>query len=551
MVKLWPGLRSRNLRLVKWQSALLRACLILTAQALPAAQLQLTGSKLCGQCHAAIYRKYSTSPMALTSGTTDTTAVPLQTFEANSGYRYSIASEGRKLVLKFSKNGAKTAEQRQLPYFIGSGAVARSYLMAMDGFLYEAPATYYSGPAKWGPSPGYNRYAYPFLTRAIVPGCLQCHTTGVQPIAGTQNGYQKWPWVEGGVGCESCHGPGARHVAGGKSADIVNPAKLDAERRDSVCAQCHLSGEIRVERAGKSMKDFSAGAKLSDYAVAFVRQSSSPAMKVTSHVENLAQSACSQGSGDRLWCGSCHDPHASPSPTEKVAWFRAKCQSCHEAGVCNRGNNCVACHMPRSPVSDADHVVYTDHSIPRRAMQRALQLNAGPDKTAPLLAFGKTLADARDQGLAYAIVALREQNATYSDRAFDLLREAEQHNPGDPQTLSYLADLYKSRKDDQTAARLYQRLYKIDPTQSSAPMNLGAYQMEQGNYAEAIRLFQEALRISPALALVRLNLAVALERTGKIDEARTVLNKALEFNPSFTEARQMLRRMEPRRLNRP
>ena len=75
-------------------------------------------------------------------------------------------------------------------------------------------------------------------------------------------------------------------------------------------------------------------------------------------------------------------------------------------------------------------------------------------------------------------------------------------------------------------------------------MNLGAYQMEQGNYAEAIRLFKEALRISPALVLVRLNLVVALERTGKIDEARTVLNKALEFNPSSVEARQMLHRLK-------
>ena len=525
---------------MKWKSALLRACLVVMAQALPAAQLPLTGSKPCAQCHAAIYRKYSTSPMALTSGITDSAAVPLQTFDANSGYRYSIAADGRKLLLKFAKKDAKTAERRQLPYFIGSGAVARSYLMAVDGFLYEAPATYYSGPAKWGPSPGYNRYAYPFLTKAIAPGCLQCHANGVQAIAGTQNGYQKSPWFEGGVGCESCHGPGARHVATGKKADIVNPASLDAERRDSVCAQCHLSGEIRVERAGKSMRDFSAGAKLSDFAVAFVRQSSSPARKVTSHVENLAQSACSQANGDRLWCGSCHDPHATPGETEKVAWFRAKCQNCHDAGVCNRGDNCVACHMPRSPVSDADHVVYTDHSIPRRALQR----NDRPDKTAPLLAFGKTLADARDQGLSYAIVALREQNATYADRAFDLLREAERQTPGDPQTLSYLADLFKSRRDDPAAARLYQRLYKIDPTQSSAPMNLGAYQMEQGNYAEAIRLFKEALRISPALVLVRLNLAVALERTGKIDEARTVLNKALEFNPSSVEARQMLHRLK-------
>ena len=287
------------------------------------------------------------------------------------------------------------------------------------------------------------------------------------------------------------------------------------------------------------MSGFTAGDKLSDFAIAFVRQSQTTGMKVTSHVENLAQSACSRVSGNRLWCGSCHDPHTTPLPNEKAAWFREKCQSCHEATVCGRGDNCVGCHMPRSAVSDAEHVVYTDHSIPRRPITR----NKKPAATAPLVAFGEVAASSRDQGLAYAITALREQNATYSARAFDLLRDAEKHDPNDPQTLSYLADLYKSRKEDQTAEKLFQRLYKLDPTQSSAPMNLGAYQMERGNDEAAIGLFKEALKISPALVLVRLNLAVALQRTGKRDEARAVLKKALEFNPSFSAARQMLDRM--------
>jgi hypothetical protein len=286
------------------------------------------------------------------------------------------------------------------------------------------------------------------------------------------------------------------------------------------------------------MTEFIAGDKLSTYTTAFVR-TASPGIKVTSHVEDLAQSACSRASGGRLWCGSCHDPHVAQPPAEKAAWFRAKCQNCHAPSVCKRGDNCIACHMPGTAVSDADHVVFTDHSIPRRALPR----NQKPAAGAPLVAFGGAPSNPRDLGLAYAIVALREQNAVYSARAFDLLREAERQKPNEPQTLSYLADLYKTRKDDQNAERLYRRLYALDPTQSSAPTNLGAYEMERGRNEEAIRLFQEALRISPALVLVRLNLAAALIRTGKTLEARTVLEKALEFNPSFTAAREMLDRI--------
>ena len=74
-------------------------------------------------------------------------------------------------------------------------------------------------------------------------------------------------------------------------------------------------------------------------------------------------------------------------------------------------------------------------------------------------------------------------------------------------------------------------------------MNLGAYQMEQGHYEDAIRLFREALRISPALVLVRLNLALALIQVGQKAEARSVLEKALEFNPSFTAAQELLARI--------
>jgi Flp pilus assembly protein TadD len=494
------------------------------------------GSKVCGKCHEEIFRKYSATPMALSSGPAGSEIPPDKgSFSGNSGYRYSIVPQSGKLFLDFGKPAAKTTERRELAYFVGSGAAARSFLISVDNFLYESPATYYSRPRAWALSPGYDRYTYPFLTRAIAPGCLQCHATGIQAIPGTQNGFQSPPFREAGVGCERCHGPGARHAASGAVQDIVNPVSLPAAQRESVCAQCHLSGEIRVERAGKSMSGFLPGDKLSDYAIAFVRATSSPGMKVTSHVENLAQSACSRASGDRLWCGTCHDPHVVPSATEKAAWYRSKCRTCHAPSECRRGANCIACHMPTGSVTDAEHVVYTDHSIPRRAVPRNHESTSG----APLVPFGGAASDARDLGLAYAIVALREQNAAYSDRAFDRLREAVDRTPNDPQTISYLADLYKTRKDDRTAAALYQRLRTIDPTQSSAPINLGAYQMEQGHYEEAIRLFEEALRISPGLVLVRMNLAVALIHAGQKAAARSVLAKALEFNPSFTAARDL------------
>ena len=398
--------------------------LLLLCTPLLAADAKWIGSKACAQCHANIFRSYSATPMALSSGVAGASPAPEKlnraSFQGNSGYLYSVTTRNHRLFLEFRKAGAARLETREMPYYVGSGAAARSYLIAVDGFLYEAPATYYARGGMWSFSPGYDRYTYPFLTRAIAPDCLECHATGVNAIAGTQNGFASPPFLEGGVGCERCHGPGARHAASGKPADIVNPATLAAEQRESVCAQCHLSGTIRVMRAGKAMSQFAAGERLSDYAIAFVPETAAPGMRVTSHVENLAQSACSRKSEGKRWCGTCHDPHVTPAVAEKAAWFRSKCQNCHAPAVCARGPNCIGCHMPKSSVSDADHVVYTDHSIPRLPAPR----NVKPPADVKLAAFGGAPASPRDLGLAYAIVALREQNAAYRERAFDLLREA-------------------------------------------------------------------------------------------------------------------------------
>lgn len=169
----------------------------------------------------------------------------------------------------------------------------------------------------------------PSLWRPIVPGCLQCHASIAAARAGN----------------------------GAAAADIVNPRRLDAARHDRVCAPCHLSGEFGVPRAGRRMESFSAGERLSDYISIFVRPASKPALTVAGRVESLAQSTCRKLSGDSMWCGSCHDPHERSEPQGRDTWYRAKCFSCHDNNSCNG---------PKAPAADAQHVVMTDHSIPRR-----------------------------------------------------------------------------------------------------------------------------------------------------------------------------------------
>jgi hypothetical protein len=472
-------------------------------------------------------------------------------------FAYRVGQEAGSYFFEFRQQGAKqpgatqpgTTQpiqgRRRLEYFVGSGAAARSYLLSYEGFLYEAPVAYYSSSASWKSAPGYAPRDYPYLTRPILPGCLECHASGIQRIPGTQNGYAAPPFREGGVSCERCHGPASDHIATGKP--LLNPAKLAATQRDSICEQCHLSGEIRVAKSGKDDLAFRPGDRLADDLTVFVRSGSPSPMKVTSHAEDLAQSACKRASGEKLWCSTCHDPHSVPPANEKAAYFRGKCLTCHQTSDCRapqstrvaNGDNCVACHMPRNPPSDIEHVVFTDHAIRRRPRPPGGSLPADAD----LVPFGGGAASTRDLGLAYAMVGLREQNPIYVERAFHLLQEAVASGRADVLTLAYLAEFYRDRKDDAHALPLYEKAWQMDSTQSAVAAALGAYQMQRGNVEQAIHFWSQALAISPALVLVRTNLATALLRTGHAEQAQATLRQALEFQPSFQEARDLLNRI--------
>ena len=266
------------------------------------------------------------------------------------GNRYRI--EGNRLTFD--------GGTQSMDYFIGSNAAGRSFLSGREGYLFEVPVTWYARKQIWDASPGFEKNAGIQLTRAIEPTCLLCHASRVRPVLGSQNRYGDPPFLDNGVACERCHGPGSEHVKDPGRAKMVDPARLEPDRRDSICGQCHLTGEARVERAGHRFAEFQAGERLADYATYLVWDTDRPDMKVTSHVEKLAASACKRASGDRLWCGTCHDPHTNSDKTQ------AACMGCHPAAH-RAQERCAGCHMPKSPVADdGGHGVMTDHSIPAR-----------------------------------------------------------------------------------------------------------------------------------------------------------------------------------------
>jgi hypothetical protein len=382
---------------------------------LMAVAIEFAGNNTCRPCHAAIVQSYETTPMARSTGPAGDSEIPAGRFQHRaSGKQYTITRDGTVRI----RGGGQPATQR-FDYRIGSGAAGYSYIIARDGFLFQAPITWYRHAQRWDAAPGYQDDPIMAWDRPIEPSCLMCHASQVVPVFGTQNRYIDPPFRQNGVACERCHGPGSDHAAG--HGKMIVPSRLDAERRDDVCRQCHLLSESRIPRAGHVFSEYRAGLRLGDYVAYIVRDEpgSEPALRATSHLEKMNASRCKIASGDKLWCGTCHDVHTVPA--DPVAWYRTKCEGCHTAETCGRrrGNNCIACHMPKAKAVDAGHGVFTDHSIPRR-----------PRATAPSLPtswrlkpFGPADAGDRELGLAYLEAYSRTRDERQKAEALRLLRQ--------------------------------------------------------------------------------------------------------------------------------
>jgi tetratricopeptide (TPR) repeat protein len=86
------------------------------------------------------------------------------------------------------------------------------------------------------------------------------------------------------------------------------------------------------------------------------------------------------------------------------------------------------------------------------------------------------------------------------------------------------------------AERLYRLLMKADPTDASAPFNLGNMLRGAGRTVEAEAALRTATRANPAFAEAWYNLSDLLDDQGRIDAAVECLRKALVVAPDYTDA---------------
>jgi predicted CXXCH cytochrome family protein len=503
------------------------------------------GMEACSGCHSKIYASYQETAMARASGRATQELIPGELDHAPSGVHYRVYAEKGAAWLNYERPGDPSVRgTRELLYFIGSGSRGRTYLFSDDGFVFESPINWYAQKRVWDMAPAYQSARHIPMNLPAAASCLSCHTSNMQtPAIGTENKYGLPLFAHSGITCERCHGPGAAHIR--LNTPMLNPSKLPASRRQAICMQCHLEGNIAIERPGKHLYDFQPGDELSKYVSYFeLTDDGRQGFGAFSQFEALAQSVCKRKSGDAMTCTSCHDPHSSPNSEEKVSFYRSKCLACHgdKFGVKHHADvpNCAQCHMPAINSARIAHTQATDHRI-LRLPSVPLQSPA-PTSTPLLVRFPPDSAkeDSRDLGLAWTSLAESGMESAIP-QAEELLQKAIQENPDDSALLSAIGYFEQKRQRFRDARSHYQRALELDPYDNDAATNLGVIEAQDGHAERAVSLWEPAFERAPAKSAIGMNLVRVFCTLGQYDKAHAHIVRVLEFNPDLPAANTLAR----------
>lgn len=219
--------------------------------------------------------------------------------------------------------------------------------------------------------------------------CQECHGSQIRTELDPEMRAYRTEYTSLAVNCESCHGPGRRHVrwaesgARGEDLGLASLAYRDKDASLGVCFQCHALKDVVRE-------GYLPGMRLEDYyALKFPVLGDQPyfadgRVRSFAYQANHLASACYlQGPMD---CVSCHEPHGQGYQDTNgrplaSPYDDGQCTSCHPSKLVDTeahthhapgsdGARCVSCHMPylqhpevraEIPFARSDHTI----AIPR------------------------------------------------------------------------------------------------------------------------------------------------------------------------------------------
>jgi hypothetical protein len=316
------------------------------------------GSQTCFNCHQKIYEQHletphhNTSQIATKNNVTGDFAVH-NNLQLNDSIRYIMTDEGK--LFQAAYKDRKLIRKESFDIVIGSGTKGKTYLYWKESKLYQLPVSKLSLGNRWINSPGYTNDKINF-DRAVIPNCLECHTTFARnqlPTDFNSNVYVKNEMIFG-VDCESCHGPSLQHVkAHTNDLELKTPKymtsikSLTQQQQLDACARCH-SG---LRKPLKMPFTFKTGDNLSSFRMPNYKPIDTTQLDVHGNQYALLTSSKCFTQSDDLNCTTCHNPHKNERGN--LSQFSAQCISCHNNFNIHKTplkgeekTNCINCHMP-------------------------------------------------------------------------------------------------------------------------------------------------------------------------------------------------------------
>lgn len=520
----------------------------------------LVGMQVCRSCHADKYESYIQTGMGRSFGAA-TTAFSRAVFSpdalvydtANNLYYRPFLRGDSIYIQEFRLRGADTIHQRteKVDFVIGSGHHTHSHLIWRNGYLYQAPITFYVQQQRWDLAPGFERENERF-GRWIAAECLTCHNHYPQQVAGSEHQYTQMPL---GIECERCHGAGKKHVEekmAGRAGEgsIVNPRRLSITQQMDICQRCHLQG-IAVLKVGRTFYDFQPGDTLSKTFDVYLPRftDSDERFIMASQADRLRLSPCFVQSG-QLSCITCHNPHHDVHSTDKNR-YNSSCTGCHHAQTTqsklldcsvdaalrqsDNGNNCVGCHLPRSGSIDIPHITISDHNIGRSTARQPKGTpisNAHKQAVAAFLGIQNlTNPNASDLDYAKGYLALYDkfmQQPAVLDSAWLRLQRSAQPIA---QKMPLLVHYYFARQQYAAVVEQAKNTANTDITDAWTAYRIGESLLKIQQPQQAESFLAQAVALKPHFLDFKEKWALVLAQNKKTAEAQTAFEQILAQEP--------------------
>jgi len=550
------------------------------------------GEKQCVPCHREIYE--TSKKLGMGQSWLDPSTAPIiEDYETNNTFRHAKSGFHYKMLRKEGKfiqqryllgrnQQPVDVHEEEVTYVVGSGNHARSYLRHHpNGVITQLPVTWYSQQKSWDMSPGYDTKNHLDFSRAIPQGCVFCHTAYPRMDATQLDDphYFANPIPEG-IGCERCHGPGAKHVGQALQGEtgqalkqaIYNPGRDTAEAQRTICYQCHMESSVdslgtRVLKAGRDVFSFRPGEPFANYAVQFSLEApDSKRLKVVQHGELMEASRCFQASNGRMTCTSCHDPHRKPAAADAASYYRTRCLQCHHSGKlpthtrAQLAGDCSRCHMPRGTPTNGGHTVFTNHRVGIYPAPAGLAPRRPRSNTEPLVFRGPDVHLPQPEKLFFLGAAYLDSPPDELSARPDLARKGTQLlqdylgkvasselSPKDlSRTEALLGKGYQTLNQPDLAIEHYKKSLRLNSRQLLPAYSLGLLYAGRNDFSRSAQSFLSALQNFPSHVPSMHGLGALAEAKGNSSEALKYFERAIELYPPSLASHYRLAQMHLR-----